>query len=107
MKQIDITERPITPEEVRALRKDFIPSGIYKTINTMICEKFDGRSATLLQKDILERVCKNYPELTKEYIMEYHLLDIEPYYRNSGWKVEYDKPGYCESYPASFIFSIR
>jgi hypothetical protein len=34
------------------------------------------------------------------------LLDIEDTYREAGWKVEYDKPAYCENYPANFTFRV-
>lgn len=105
MKQI-IKNRPITPEEVRERRIDFIPSIIFETINTMICEKFDGRSATLKQDDILDRVCNDCSSLGRQEILNKHYLDIEPFYREKGWKVEYDKPGYNENYPATFTFKI-
>lgn len=101
-----IKDRPIKPEEVRARRIDFIPSIIFETINTMICEKFDGKSATLKQEDILNRVCNESSGLTRREIFDKHYLDIEPFYQEQGWKVEYDKPGYNESYPATFTFKI-
>lgn len=34
-------------------------------------------------------------------------MDIEPIYRKSGWRVEYDKPAYNETYPATFTFSKK
>lgn len=102
-----IKDRPIKPEEVRARRIDFIPSIIFETINTMICEKFDGKHATLKQKDILNRVCNESSGLTRQEIFDKHYLDIiKSFYREQGWKVEYDKPGYNESYPATFKFEV-
>lgn len=101
-----IKDHPIKPEEVRARRIDFIPSIIFETINTMICEEFDGKSATLKQEDILNRVCNESSGLTRQEIFDKHYLDIEPFYREQGWKVEYDKPGYNESYPETFTFKI-
>lgn len=102
-----IKDRPIKPEEVRARRIDFIPSIIFETINTMICEKFDGKYATLKQEDILNRVCNESSGLTRQEIFNKHYLDIiKSFYREQGWKVEYDKPGYNESYPATFKFEV-
>lgn len=101
-----IKDRPIKPEEVRAKRLDSIPPIIFETINTMICEKFDGKSATLKQEDILNRVCNECSSLTRQEIFSKHYLDIEPFYREQGWKVEYYKPGYNENYPATFTFKI-
>lgn len=34
-------------------------------------------------------------------------LDVESLFENEGWKVNYDKPGYCESYEASFKFTRK
>lgn len=34
-----------------------------------------------------------------------HWLNFEGAYRRAGWKVEFDKPGYNESYPATFKFT--
>lgn len=75
-----IKDRPIKPEEVRARRIDFIPSIIFETINTMICEKFDGKSATLKQEDILNKVCNESSGLTRQEIFDKHYLDIEPFF---------------------------
>ena len=101
-----IKDRPIKPEEVRARRIDFIPSIIFETINTMICEKFDGKSVTLKQDDILKRVCNESSGLTRKEIFNKHYLEIEHFDREQGWKVEYDKPGFNESYPATFTFKL-
>lgn len=79
-----IKDRPIKPEEIRARRIDFIPSIIFETINTMICEEFDGKSATLKQDDILNRVCNENSGLTKQEVFNKHYLDIEPFYREQG-----------------------
>lgn len=31
-------------------------------------------------------------------------LDVEDVYRAAGWEVTYDKPGYNETYDATFTF---
>lgn len=42
--------------------------------------------------------------LSRQEIFDNRLLDVEDVFRSQGWKVEYDKPGYNESYPATFTF---
>ncbi len=42
--------------------------------------------------------------MSSSEIYERHLLDVEPSYRAEGWEVEYDKPGYNETYEATFTF---
>jgi hypothetical protein len=42
--------------------------------------------------------------LKKQQIFDDNLLDVEEVYEKAGWKVEYDKPAFNESYPATFTF---
>lgn len=95
----------ITPDEVRKSRKDYIPEVIFKEINKLlIVENFDGVESKVYQEDIINRVCTGETGLTSSKIFEKHYLDIEDIYKDAGWKVTYDKPGYCETYKAYFIF---
>lgn len=94
----------ITPDEVRKSRKDYIPEVIFKEINQLIIENFDGIESKVYQEDIINRVCTEETGLTSSKIFERHYLDIEDFYREAGWKVIYDKPGYCETYKAFFVF---
>jgi hypothetical protein len=36
-----------------------------------------------------------------------HWFDIEDIYRKAGWAVEFDKPGYNESYESFFVFKKK
>ena len=42
--------------------------------------------------------------LTKAKIFSEGYLNVEEVYREQGWVVSYDKPGYNESYDANFKF---
>ena len=95
----------ITPAEVRKARFDYIPEIIFEAFNKLIIEKFDGKESIVLQDDILSLVCNEDTSLTKDNIFKKHYLDVEDYYRDKGWKVEYDKPAYCENYKAFFKFT--
>lgn len=97
---------PISPEEVRKKRIDYIPSIVFDTINELILSKFNGKESVVNQDDILNRICTEESGMSRHYVFEHHYLDIEDFYREKGWKVKYDKPAYCESYPATFTFSI-
>jgi len=63
-------------------------------------------SATLYQKEILGEV-RNLHNISSAKIFENGWLDVEPIYREVGWNVEYDKPGYNETYEASFKFTRK
>lgn len=94
----------ITPDEVRKSRKDYIPEVIFNEINKLIVENFDGIESKVYQEDIINRVCNSETGLTSSKIFERHYLDIEDFYKEAGWRVTYDKPAYCESYKAYFVF---
>jgi hypothetical protein len=41
---------------------------------------------------------------TRQQVFDNNWLDVEDIFRKAGWKVNYEKPAYNESYPASFKF---
>lgn len=104
---MDIKNRPISPEEVRELRIDYIPSIVFEATNELIIKHFDGTRAIVKQDEILDKICTDETGLTHDNVFESHYLDIEDYYRKQGWKVTYDKPAYCESYDAYFKFEVK
>jgi hypothetical protein len=64
-----------------------------------------GKTATILQEEVVERIiCKYKYTVERSEIFDKGWLDIEDIFEGVGWKVEYDKPSYCDSYPASFTF---
>ncbi len=105
------TVKPITPAQAKKVKAKApgIPDFVIEAFNELIAEKFDGKEARITIAEATERIKK------KEY--EYHghdrlllenfnkeWLNIEEVYRRNGWKVEYDKPGYNESYTGYYIF---
>ncbi len=97
---------PISPSDV----KKFIPDFIIETVNKLIVEKWDGDKAIILQDDIMDIVSSDDPDIDKPSRVEVFAkgwLDFEPIYREKGWDVEYDKPGYNEFYKAYFIFKKK
>jgi hypothetical protein len=102
--------KPISTHEV----SHEIPDCIIEAVNILINKKWDGYSVTIYQDEILDIVSVENPgpdydgdKLLRKEIFDNHWLDIEPLYRKQGWDVEYDKPGYNESYRAYFIFKPK
>lgn len=94
---------PISPSDV----KKFIPDFIIETVNKLIVKKWDGDKAIIFQDDIMDIVSSNdagFDKPSRQEIFDKGWLDFEPLYREKGWKVEYDTPGYNEFYKAKFIF---
>ena len=98
--------KPIKPNEVIENKKHSIPDIVFLVFNELITENFNGNYAYVNQKEAVKRII-SYSELQKQEIFDKHYLDIEDIYREFGWKVKYDKPGYNESYDAYFMFYVK
>jgi hypothetical protein len=111
-KETIMAVQPISPQEALDLKITTIPDEVIEVVNQMLTERMTKRgSVTLLQKDIVAnvmlRMSTSGARVTSNAIYENHWLDFEPFYEKAGWKVQYDKPAYCESYEANFTFSKK
>jgi len=95
--------RPIKPNEIEGEKERTFPDAVLQSFNELITQKFSNGSATIKQDDIVALMVQK--GLNKDEIFEKGWLDVEGVYRTAGWKVSYDKPGFNESYPATFEFS--
>lgn len=102
---------PIKPEDVLALKKTQIPPEVFEAFNELIIEKLAGRCAVLKQEDVVDRILKKLNRepmnVTRSRIFDEGWLQIEKVYTEQGWVVEYDRPGFNETYPAVFKFTIE
>jgi hypothetical protein len=103
--------KPISPEKVQEIRINEMPEAIIQAVNELIVRKWNGHSATIKVKEIVEQYFRvsgeeQTPKARNE-LFENHHLDIEPAYRNAGWKVEFDNPAYNEDYDAYFVFTKK
>jgi len=105
--------KPITPQEVEEARKNDIPSFVIEAVNKLLKKKWDGKKAIITQDEIISEMkpinvlgLENGVNFRRQ-VFANHWLDFEDLYRESGWKVEYDKPGYCETYNAYFKFTKK
>lgn len=100
--------KPITPEKAKGNIKNVIPEAIIKAVNECISEKFRNNGPfNVLQKDIIAKAIEFDNELTSNIIYDKKYMDFEDLYRKAGWKVDYDKPAYNESYNAYFTFEAK
>ena len=99
------TVKALSPGEVLKARKVMIPDIVFEIFNELITEKFNGSYAYVGQDAVIDRIVK--AGHSRDTIFEKHWLDIEDIYREQGWNVSYDKPGYCESYEPTFEFSKK
>ena len=100
--------KPINLKDVVAKKKAQLPPEVLDAFNELIAEHFDGTSSSFEQKEVVSRIRKKFGgKYTSQQLFDRNWLDVEPIYRKEGWKVEYDKPAYCESYEATFEFTKK
>ena len=95
--------KPIKPSEVTNSKAQTIPDIVFTVFNELIAKYWNGRSSRFGQDEVLSEIT-NRSKFTSRDIFDNNYLDVEDIYREQGWKVVYDKPAYCESYPATFTF---
>lgn len=98
-----MTMKPITPDEALAT-VEHIPDTVIETFNETIRRNLDpnSRVATVYQKDIVDRLIA--VGLDRAEVFAWGWLNVEGAFREAGWDVEYDKPGYNETYDAHWRF---
>lgn len=95
---------PISPKDI-AVANYHIPAQVFDAFDKLIIENYNSGTAIIYQSQIVDvLVTMGYG---RAEIFSRGYLDIEHVYGDLGWHVTYDKPGYNESYEASFTFKAR
>lgn len=95
--------RPITPAEAVAAKTGLIPPEVFAAFNELITQKFDGGVARVYQADVIALIREKMKSPNDR--CESWWLNVEDAYREAGWTVAYDKPGFNESYAPYFMFT--
>jgi len=106
---------PIPPEEISQAKRNSIPDEVFEAFNMLVTNKWDGKSSIVLQSDAVKEIIKRAPKelenldekAAKSYMYSHHWLDIEDFFRESGWIVRYDRPAYNGMYEPFFEFSKK
>lgn len=96
-------KRPIKPEEITEAKTDSIPGEVFEVFNALITENWNGFEAVVVQKEAVARISAAM-NVSSQTIYNAGWVDVEESYRKAGWKVEYDKAGYNETYSSKIIF---
>lgn len=99
--------KPISPDEVTAAKTGTIPGEVFDAFNECIALKWNGHEAVVPQDTVVAAILGRMPTAARQSVFDNGWLDVEESYRALGWSVEYDKPAYNESYPATFKFRKR
>lgn len=109
--------KPIGPEDVARAKTQTFPDEVIEAFNELIAAGYTGGRSAVRQEDAVNLImdkmdAKNTPPIgsghrkhLRNEIFAKGWLNVEEIYRAQGWKVVYDKPGFNESYPATFEFS--
>ncbi len=92
--------KPISPSTVTKK----VPDVIIEVFNALIREQWDGEQAHIKQDNAVREILKRDSSMTRGEIFAKGMLDVESLYESMGWVVEYDKPGYSETYGAYYVF---
>lgn len=98
--------KPISPSEVPAKQRAALDPRVIEVWNDLITKKHDGRRATITQNEAVAALM-TATGVERQDVFARRWLDIEDAYREQGWKVTYDKPGFNESYEAYFVFEAK
>ena len=97
--------KPIRPGDVGAEKGKHIPAAVFDAFNTEIAKHFSSGSAIVKQETVLMRLVEG--GMQRREIFDAGWLNIEEAYKDVGWKVTYDKPGFNETGESFFKFEPR
>lgn len=99
---------PIKKQDLPCYRQ--IDERVIEAFNNLIQQNWDGKKAVVYQKDVKIEIKKTFNvdgDIHTNLIsrlFKNNQFDVEPLYRQCGFKVTYNKPGYCEGYEPFYVF---
>ena len=100
--------KPITPSQALKAKAQaaHIPKEVFEVVNALLVKRINGHDPiTMTQDEVVSGICLAMPDVGRNTIFNDGWLDFEHAYSEAGWKVRYDKPGYCENYNAFWEFT--
>ena len=98
--------KPIKPSEVTKTKYQILPNEVFEAFNELIAKDYSNGLARVGQQEVVNLI-KSKLNISSKEVYCNNYLDIEEIYEDAGWDVSYDKPGFNESYPASWIFRAK
>ena len=95
---------PIKPSDVARAKTETLPDAVIESFNELIALRWDGEVSHFRQEDVVERILEKIPGFNRRTIFDRGWLDVEDTYREQGWSVTYDRPGFNETYEPTFTF---
>lgn len=100
------TVKPFSPDQALANKANVIHPKMIEVVNNLLSKHYNGSSCRIYQNEVMDAfLTATNHEYTREEVYNNKWLDFESVYRENGWKVSYDKPAYCETYEAAYVFN--
>lgn len=97
--------KPLSPAAARIAFNKSLPDFVIESANELIVEHMNASGCSSFTfKELGARIKSKKPD-DVEYNDNW--LDIEDAFREAGWKVEVDSPGYNETYAGHYNFSPK
>lgn len=100
--------KPLSPKDVenaKATTGNTIPQ-VIEAANELIAQRWNGYESRFFLHE-LAKLARSKLGWDEKKFFEDGDLDIEPIFRKAGWVVDFDRPGYNETYEAFFVFTKR
>lgn len=94
--------KPLSPQDLAG--RLCIPDFVIEAVNELLRKHYDGHGCTITLKEVEAAIEKAKPQ---EAVWQKNWLNFETLFRENGWSVDYDQPGYNETYAAHYRFSRR
>jgi hypothetical protein len=95
--------KPLKPSEVETKKQEALPDFVILAFNELIARKWNGEVATFTRKeatDLIRGKMGNGDD--RPFSPEW--LNVEPIYRQEGWKVRVEFPDPTEHYDSYYEF---
>lgn len=106
--------KPFSPAEAKDAKSSHLPRELLQAVNELLAERYkDYGSIHIKLKDVKARcekilgIDEMFSGVSPMDAWPEGVWDFEPVYRKAGWRVNYDGPGYDESYDGYYIFDQK
>lgn len=99
--------KALSPQEAILRFKNEVPETVLEAWNSLIVSNLKvqgGKSTASFSLDDLATKITLAMDVSREVAKDKGWFDLEDIFRDKGWKVEFDSPGYNENYSANYTF---
>lgn len=100
---------PATPEAIHKMASESIPEFVFEEMNKLLVKKYRRTTmdAIIRLKDFKDALTARMASDQSALEFDDRWLDLEENYRDQGWDVAFDSPGYNESYSSYYKFEAK